>query len=345
MPPESVPGIGDNPRQIDPFPADMWCLGETIFYLLTRKRTFGGDLIRLRQYWKGDPFPKESLLRAKASDSAISFIQQLMARLPAQRLTAEMADQHELMKTEPFQEVEEETRGTSERREDPSTMIPEDPASGRWTTGASHQQGLRVPSDSWGSTIVEDVLPGQIPKSPRNVELAAYSTGASDSAQREYERGTDTSTLKADERISPSDQFIVHPQLYLELSEAFHHEAIDEPQNGLAGGSGPEPKYRPRWPDTAEELATSHHNAMDYKPQDSLKRSSSPEPPPGKVRYGFNSVIQGLEAIDLSSHESSRPSSTHAEYGCRTSGDDYPGRSRLYGRILSYFRERHGRVD
>ncbi|KAJ4308394.1 hypothetical protein N0V84_012122 [Fusarium piperis] len=192
MPPESVLGIGDNPRHIDPFPVDMWCLGETIFYLLTRKRTFGGDLIRLRRYWKGDPFPKEPLLRVQASDAAISFIQELMARLPAQRLTAEMANQHELMKTEPFQEAEQDTRETSEGIQDSSAMIPEDPASGRWTTGASHQQTLGVPSGPQSSTVVEEV---QIPRSPGNAELAGYGTGPPSSVQ-----GQDMpSTLKDDD--------------------------------------------------------------------------------------------------------------------------------------------------
>ncbi|KAI8667339.1 Autophagy-related protein 1 [Fusarium sp. Ph1] len=177
MPPESVPGIGDSPKHIDPFPADMWCLGETIFYLLTRKQTFRGDPMQLRQYWKGSPFPKEPLLQVRASDAAISFVQELMARLPAQRLTAEMADQHELMKPKPFQEAEQETRETPEGREGSSTIIPEDPTSGRWTTGASHQQSLGVPSGSWGSIIVEEALPGQIASSPRNTELANKDTG------------------------------------------------------------------------------------------------------------------------------------------------------------------------
>ncbi|RSL90092.1 hypothetical protein CDV31_015765, partial [Fusarium ambrosium] len=136
MPPESVAGIGDNPRHIDPFPADMWCLGETIFYLLTRKRTFGGNLMQLRQYWKGEPFPNEPLLHVRASDAAISFVQELMARLPVQRLTAEMADQHELMKMEPEQEPERETRETPEGGEDSSKPIPEDPAS--WNPSPWH---------------------------------------------------------------------------------------------------------------------------------------------------------------------------------------------------------------
>ncbi|KAJ4175000.1 hypothetical protein NW754_005420 [Fusarium falciforme] len=237
MPPELVPSIGDNPRLIDPFPADMWCLGETIFYLLTSKRTFGGDLIQLRRYWKGKPFPKEPLLHVRASDVAIGFVQELMAPLPAQRLTAEMADQHELMKPEPFQEVDQETRETPEGKEDPSTMIPEDPASGRWTTGTSHQQSMGVPSGSQSSKIVEEVLPAQIPRSHRNND-----TGPPSSVQGP-ERGTNTSTQKDGDEILLSDQSELEVQARSEVPVAVHREATGyEPQDALGSSSGPEPR-------------------------------------------------------------------------------------------------------
>ncbi|KAM6524881.1 hypothetical protein FALCPG4_010456 [Fusarium falciforme] len=237
MPPELVPSIGDNPRLIDPVPADMWCLGETIFYLLTSKRTFGGDLIQLQRYWKGKPFPKEPLLHVRASDVAIGFVQELMAPLPAQRLTAEMADQHELMKPEPFQEVDQETRETPEGKEDSSTMIPEDPASGRWTTGTSHQQSMGVPSGSQSSKIVEEVLPAQIPRSHRNND-----TGPPSSVQGP-ERGTNTLTQKDGDEILLSDQSKLEVQARSEVPVAVHREATGyEPQDALGSSSGPEPR-------------------------------------------------------------------------------------------------------
>lgn len=274
MPPESVPGIGDNPGHIDPFPADMWCLGETIFYLLTQKRTFGGDLIRLRQYWKGSPFPKEPLLHVRASDAAIGFVQELMAPLPAQRLTAEMADQHELIKMEPFQEVERETRETLEGREYPPTMIPEEIASGRWTTAASHHQSLGIPSDSWDTTMVED-LAGQIPSSPRHTWFASHDTGPPASVQGP-EHGTNTSTKKVIDGISPLDQ------LKLEAQARF---------------DGP---------------VVARREAMGYEPQGD---DSQGEPPPSDIQDESGPVIIGLDGINPSSRESSRPSSTRAERG------------------------------
>ncbi|KAI8717844.1 Autophagy-related protein 1 [Fusarium sp. LHS14.1] len=137
MAPELIPGIGRNPRHVDPFPADMWGLGATIFCLLTQKRPFGGGTIQLREYWKGTPFPKELLWRVRVSDVAISFVKGLMARVPGQRLTAEMAGQHELMKMEPSQEAEQEARERVQEGENPSAMSTDDLASGRWTTGSS----------------------------------------------------------------------------------------------------------------------------------------------------------------------------------------------------------------
>lgn len=192
MPPESIPGIGRDPKHIEPFPADMWCLGETIFYLLTRERTFGGDLIRLRQYWKGGPFPKEPLLRVFASNSTISFIQGLMARLPAQRLTAEMADQHELMKAEPIQEVEQGPREYSNERESVLKMMVEDTSSGRWTTEASDQQNLWFPSGSWDTTTVEAQLDTMsMRNSPGKTELVSEDSRRSSSIQTSDRRSTD----------------------------------------------------------------------------------------------------------------------------------------------------------
>ncbi|UPL03431.1 hypothetical protein LCI18_014365 [Fusarium solani-melongenae] len=147
MPPELTPGIGDDPERVDHFQADMWCFGETIFYLLTRKRAFGGDLLLLK-YWKGGPFPEEPLLRASASAAAVDFVQQLMARVPSKRLTAEMAAQHELMKTEPPQKVDQETGETSSIKENSPAPAVHEKASGRWTTVASLQQDAQPPSGS-----------------------------------------------------------------------------------------------------------------------------------------------------------------------------------------------------
>ncbi|KAM5353855.1 hypothetical protein ACJ41O_000505 [Fusarium nematophilum] len=99
--PEAIPGIGKNPRNINPFQADMWCFGETIFYMLTHQQTFENDF-RLYYYYQGKedtPFPAGVLKNAGASDAVIEFIQQLMVARPDGRLTAEQAARHPWMLT------------------------------------------------------------------------------------------------------------------------------------------------------------------------------------------------------------------------------------------------------
>ncbi|EEU39540.1 uncharacterized protein NECHADRAFT_81826 [Fusarium vanettenii 77-13-4] len=167
MPPELIHGIGDDPERVDHFPADMWCFGETIFYLLTHKRAFGGDLILLK-YWKGGPFPKAPLLHVSASAAAISFVQQLMASAPTKRLTAEMAAQHELMKTEPLQKVDQEIGETSNIKGDSSSSAVDEQASGRWTTLDSLQQSVQLPSGS-RSTII---APNQKPRDAGRIDIS-----------------------------------------------------------------------------------------------------------------------------------------------------------------------------
>ncbi|RSL76261.1 hypothetical protein CEP51_010131 [Fusarium floridanum] len=168
MPPELIPGIGDDPKHVDHFPADMWCFGEAIFYLLTHKRAFGGDL-RLLKYWKGGPFPKEPLLRVSASDTAVSFVQELMVTVPAKRLTAEMAAQHVFIKTEPLQKVGRETGETSNVKEDLPSPPVDEQASGRWTTLASLQQGVEPPTgltSTTTATALPRTRPDQAPSRP-----------------------------------------------------------------------------------------------------------------------------------------------------------------------------------
>ncbi|KAI3328098.1 kinase-like protein [Xylariaceae sp. AK1471] len=86
MPPERIPGLGENPQAADPFACDMWCLGEILFFLLTSDMTFH-DYWKLRSYVDGTlGFPLEPLERVDASRFAIEFIQLLMAINPSERL-------------------------------------------------------------------------------------------------------------------------------------------------------------------------------------------------------------------------------------------------------------------
>ncbi|KAI0482660.1 kinase-like domain-containing protein [Xylariaceae sp. FL0804] len=65
---------GGNPRMADPYPVDIWCLGEMTF------RMSGGTA-----------FPSETLQSVGASDSLMTFILRTMAIEPSSRLTARQA--------------------------------------------------------------------------------------------------------------------------------------------------------------------------------------------------------------------------------------------------------------
>ncbi|KAI0444862.1 kinase-like domain-containing protein [Xylaria telfairii] len=96
--PERVPGIGSNPTTVDPFPCDMWCLGEISFFLLTSGTTFE-NFLELREYVNGTlGFPQERLDSVGTGASAISFVKDLMAAKPLERLSANQADSHLWMK-------------------------------------------------------------------------------------------------------------------------------------------------------------------------------------------------------------------------------------------------------
>ncbi|KAI1462829.1 kinase-like domain-containing protein [Annulohypoxylon moriforme] len=97
MPPELISGIGEDVRNADPFLADIWCLGETAFQILTGKGTFDNN-VGLLNYWNGhSSFPSEPLKRARVSSRAISFLQSIMTARPLGRLNAKQAIRHRWM--------------------------------------------------------------------------------------------------------------------------------------------------------------------------------------------------------------------------------------------------------
>lgn len=97
MPPELIPGIGDDPRNANPFLADIWCLGETAFKMLTDQATLDNHL-EVLDYWNGHlEFPSEPLEEVGVSETAIDFLQLLMAANPLQRLSTKQASQHNWM--------------------------------------------------------------------------------------------------------------------------------------------------------------------------------------------------------------------------------------------------------
>ncbi|KAH6871776.1 kinase-like domain-containing protein [Thelonectria olida] len=101
MPPETIgfPFRGD-PKAADPFPADMWCMGETIYQILTGHATFE-ELGNLHMFHLGKiSFPDQALGRVRASSQAIDFIRLLMLPTPWQRLNTIAAWGHGWMKVE-----------------------------------------------------------------------------------------------------------------------------------------------------------------------------------------------------------------------------------------------------
>jgi hypothetical protein len=95
MAPETIgkPFSGD-PTTADPKSADMWCLGETVSYVLTKCPTFP-DTEELVQYQQREAeFPDDGLKRKGYSEEVIDFVRSLMKADPPQRLTVSQALEH-----------------------------------------------------------------------------------------------------------------------------------------------------------------------------------------------------------------------------------------------------------
>ncbi|OIW31909.1 kinase-like protein, partial [Coniochaeta ligniaria NRRL 30616] len=95
MPPETIgfPFLGE-PKIANPYSADMWCLGETLFQCLTGHATFE-DMSKLHRYQvSAIGFPFQQLEHVNASVPAINFIHSLMLPVPWQRLHVDKAGEH-----------------------------------------------------------------------------------------------------------------------------------------------------------------------------------------------------------------------------------------------------------
>ncbi|KAI1416097.1 kinase-like domain-containing protein [Hypoxylon sp. FL1857] len=99
MAPELIPGLGEEDiRFVDPFPVDIWALGETTFHMLTCQATFDNSQLKLLDYLKRVlPFPWKPLERVGASGLAVDFVRLLMMASPSNRLTAKQANEHDWM--------------------------------------------------------------------------------------------------------------------------------------------------------------------------------------------------------------------------------------------------------
>ncbi|KAI5927430.1 kinase-like domain-containing protein [Camillea tinctor] len=93
FPPEKL-GFNGNPRRLDDYAVDIWCLGETIFQILTGQPTFPsyGDL---HKYQAGSlQFPVNKLYGVGVSETGVDFILKVMAARPAELLKAGEANEH-----------------------------------------------------------------------------------------------------------------------------------------------------------------------------------------------------------------------------------------------------------
>ncbi|KAI1125884.1 kinase-like domain-containing protein [Nemania abortiva] len=93
--PEQLGFGGADPRKVDAFRTDIWCLGEMTFRMLCGEAAFL-SFDDLRSYHQGfTMFPRERLHKIGASGPATSFITSTMLVEPCSRLEIRQASEHE----------------------------------------------------------------------------------------------------------------------------------------------------------------------------------------------------------------------------------------------------------
>ena len=98
MAPELVDPLGD-PKTVDPYLADMWSFGETIFRMLTNQKTFENSR-SLYRYLEGRlEYPRSTLSQVQASEDSMNFTQSLMKPESKERITASQAVEHKWVKS------------------------------------------------------------------------------------------------------------------------------------------------------------------------------------------------------------------------------------------------------
>jgi serine/threonine protein kinase len=91
-------------KTADPFAADLWCVGETTYQLLTGMPVFDGFLGLWKYAQDSSLFPVEKLTALGPSDAALQFILSAMAVVPAERLTAPNALTHAWLEVQDAEE-------------------------------------------------------------------------------------------------------------------------------------------------------------------------------------------------------------------------------------------------
>ncbi|KAH7163515.1 kinase-like domain-containing protein [Dactylonectria estremocensis] len=137
--PVEMTGFKGDPKKANPYLADMWCFGETIFQMLTGAPAFTnlGDLFNYSN--KTTPFPSDPLKVANVSEGAMDFVRSLMKADPNERFTAAKAQDHPWM-TSALEQYEISRESTSfephlHQESSPSTPVGQSTkASAAWTT-------------------------------------------------------------------------------------------------------------------------------------------------------------------------------------------------------------------
>lgn len=145
--------LSNDARKCNHFSADMWCVGETAYQLLTNKPVFSG-FSELFQYSRDSfAFPKEALVDLGSSDETIDFLRAVMAPAPSDRPDAPQALTYPWLHT-PEPEDDSQLPVLDLDQLPPSPEPEEAPfeASAAWTT-------VTLPSDSDNPPPAQAALP------------------------------------------------------------------------------------------------------------------------------------------------------------------------------------------
>lgn len=140
LPPEML----SRDAELDPFAADMWQFGTTVFYVLTNQAPFPSP-VETVQYRKGTfLYPEKTLKSLGVSNNAISFLRLVMAADPAERMTAVAATGHVWVRDEEAHQTETNFLGNTARDQTiPLTKEDTTLPSGEWTLPIKHTNAVK----------------------------------------------------------------------------------------------------------------------------------------------------------------------------------------------------------
>ncbi|VUC32373.1 unnamed protein product [Clonostachys rosea] len=93
MPPELL-GYKGNPREADPYPVDMWCLGQVGFRLATGRAMFASQADLSRYFYGQTTFRSHVPEEYELDEIFISYLESLLAQEPSTRPSSKSSSQH-----------------------------------------------------------------------------------------------------------------------------------------------------------------------------------------------------------------------------------------------------------